>query len=327
MEDILDDAFFSIDQMLNDEGNMADSDSSNEGTHNNVSHEEATYPTSRKQLTISQKEIVDIFLLKLENGEVPRGFLTQQAVKFNVHRSTIQRLFKDIKCQMAVGNVIDVRSKKIGKTGPKPTEYTDEFLQSAPLYKRTTEKSYEAALKISHVTIHKLKKKRRLRTHTSTNHPALTSNHKIARIRWVLSHLLPFEQNGSPKFEDMQQVIHIDEKWFYLNLETRSIYLLPNEPNPYRCQQSKRFKVKGMFMAVIGKPIFDTHGVVVHDGKYGIFPFVYESIAKKKSKNRDAGAVKIKATQNVNREAIRAMLLTNVIPGIKSNGHPICLRT
>ncbi|XP_021773246.1 uncharacterized protein LOC110737179 [Chenopodium quinoa] len=68
---------------------------------------------------------------------------------------------------------------------------------------------------------------------------------------------------------------------------------------------------------MIGKPIFDTHGHVLHDGKYGIFPFVYETIAKKNSKNKEAGTVEIKATQNVNKEAIRAMLLNNVIPAIK----------
>ncbi|XP_021774378.1 uncharacterized protein LOC110738323 [Chenopodium quinoa] len=218
---------------------------------------------------------------------------------------------------MVVGNVIDVRSKKVGKTGRKPTEYTDEFLQSAPLYNSTTERSYGASLKISHVTIHKLKKKGRLKTHTSTNHPALTSNHKIARLKWVLCHLLPAKENGDPQFVDMQQVVHIDKKWFYLNPDTRRFYLLPNESNPYMCQQSKRFKVKGMFMAAIGKPVFDPQGVVLHDGKYGMFPFVYESTAKKKSKNREAGVVETKAIQNVNKEAIRAMLLENVIPAIK----------
>ncbi|XP_021773285.1 uncharacterized protein LOC110737226 [Chenopodium quinoa] len=244
----------------------------------------------------------------------------------NVHEGGMQQhkgqqfrgYSETIKSQMAMGNVIDVRSKKLGKNGPKPKEYTDEFLQSVPLYKRTTERSYGAALKIPHVTIHKLKKQGRRRTHTSTNHPHLTDNHKIARMKWVLSHLMSAEDNGDPKFVDMQQVVHIDEKWFYLNPETRRFYLLPIEANPYMCQQSKRFKVKGMFMAAIGKPIFDHQGAVLHDGKYGIFPFVYESTTKKKSKNREAGVVEIKATQNVNKEAIRAMLLNNVIPGIKA---------
>ncbi|XP_021722427.1 uncharacterized protein LOC110689909 [Chenopodium quinoa] len=137
-------------------------------------------------------------------------------------------------------------------------------------------------------------------------------------MKWVLNHILPATQNRDPKFMDMQQVVHVDEKWFYLNPENRRFYLLPNEPNPYRAQQSKRFKIKGMFMAAIGKPVFSPNGEVLHDGKYGIWPFVYETTANKKSKNRDVGTVEIKATQNVNKEAIRAMLLTNVILGIKA---------
>ncbi|XP_021776443.1 uncharacterized protein LOC110740270 [Chenopodium quinoa] len=170
---------------------------------------------------------------------------------------------------MAEGNVIDVTSKKLGKTGPKPTKYIDEFVQSVPLYKRIAERSYGASLSISHVTIHKLKKKGRLKTHTSTNHPALISNHKVARLKWVLSHLLYVEQNNKPKFEDLQQYLHIDEKW---------------------------------------------QGNVLHDREYGIFPLVYETTAKKKSKNKEAGTVEIKATQNVNKDAIREMILNNVIP-------------
>ncbi|XP_021734679.1 uncharacterized protein LOC110701338 [Chenopodium quinoa] len=171
------------------------------------------------------------------DGELPREILTQQAKKFNVHRSTLSRLFKRIKKQINKGNVIDVRSNKLGRCGPKPTEYSDEFLMSFPLYKRITKRSYAAALKISHVTLHKLGKKGRLRTHTSTNHPSLTSNNMIARIKWALAHINPIPAEGNPKFVNMQQVIHIDEKWFYLNLEERNLYLLLKEKDPYRCQQ------------------------------------------------------------------------------------------
>ncbi|XP_021762524.1 uncharacterized protein LOC110727264 [Chenopodium quinoa] len=119
----------------------------------------------------------------------------------------------------------------------------------------------------------------------------------------------------------MQQVIHIDEKWFYMNPETRQFYLLPKEENPYMCQQSKRYKIKAMFMVMIGKPLYDLIGNMLHDGNYGIFPFTYQQIAKKKSKNRDAGTLETKAVQSVTREEIRKMLLTN-IPAIHMQWHP-----
>ncbi|XP_021717892.1 uncharacterized protein LOC110685668 [Chenopodium quinoa] len=214
---------------------------------------------------------------------------------------------------MAQGNLIDVRTKKYGRTGPKPMEFSDEFLQSVPLHLRKTKRSYAAALKISHVTLHNLKKRGRLKTHTSSNKPALSSDHKVARLKWVLSHINPITGNEDPTFVDMNHVIHIDEKWFYLNPDKRRFYLLPSEEDSYRAIQSRRFKLKAMFMALIGKPLYDTNGELLHNGKYVIFPFTVKELAKKSSKNRAAGTWETKALQNVNREVIRDMLLTKVI--------------
>ncbi|CAO2821336.1 unnamed protein product [Amaranthus hypochondriacus] len=217
-----------------------------------------------------------------------------------------------------MGNTIDVRTKKFGRTGPKPREFSDAFLQSVPLYLRQTEKSYAAALKISHVTLHNLKKKGRLRTHTCSSKPALTSDHKIARMKWVLSHINPITANEDPTFVGMNHVIHIDKKWFYLNPDKRRFYLLPGEEDSYMAQQSKRFKLKAMFMAVIGKPLYDIHRGLIHDGKYGMFPFTVKEVAKKSSKNRAVDTLVTKALQNVNRDVIREMVLTKVIPAIQA---------
>ncbi|XP_021766646.1 uncharacterized protein LOC110731119 [Chenopodium quinoa] len=174
------------------------------------------------------------------------------------------------------------------------------------------------ALNISHVTLHYLKKKGRLRTHTASSKPALTSYHKVVRMKWVLSHINLIQGNENPTFEDMQYTIHIDEKWFYLNPNKRRFYLLPSKEDPYMAQQSRRFKLKVMFMAIIGKPLYGRNGELLYDGKYEIFPFTQQEMAKKSSKNRPAGTLVTKATQNVNREAIRHMLLNKVILAIVS---------
>ncbi|XP_021776080.1 uncharacterized protein LOC110739907 [Chenopodium quinoa] len=280
---------------------------------------QGTQQRQRKQLTMKQRrEIVDSMLVNMHQGNLPRGHLKHLAVNYNVHKSSITRIFSDIKKQMAQGSLIDVRSKKFGRVGRKPKEFSDEFLQSVPLHLRQKERSYAAALKISHVTLHNLKKKGRLRTHTSTNKPALTSDHKVARMKWILSHINPVTSNGEPTFVEMNNVIHMDEKWFYLNPDKRRFYLLPSEEDPYRPIQSTRFKLKATFMGLIGKPLYDTDGGLLHDGKYGIFPFTVKQLAKKSSKNRVAGTWETKAIQNVNREVIRDMLVANVIPAIIS---------
>ncbi|XP_021771693.1 uncharacterized protein LOC110735817 [Chenopodium quinoa] len=221
-----------------------------------------TQVASRKQLTLQKKrEIVDAMLVTMQDGNLPKGHMKQLSIQFRVHKSTISRVFTDIKKQMAQGNTIDVRTKKYGRTGPKPKEFSDEFLQSVPLYLRQTKRRYATALKIFHVTLHNLKKKERLRTHT-----CITAD-------------------GDPTFVDMNHVIHIDEKWFHLNPDKRRFYLNPD-------------------------------GGLLHDGKYGIFPFIVKELAKKSSKIRAACTLVTKALQNVNKDVIREMLLTKVIPAI-----------
>ncbi|XP_021775477.1 uncharacterized protein LOC110739318 [Chenopodium quinoa] len=87
----------------------------------------------------------------------------------------------------------------------------------------------------------------------------------------------------------------MDEKWFYLNPDKRRFYLLPSEEDPYRPIQSKRFKLKAMFMSLIGKALYDRNGGLLHDKKYGMFPFTVKQLAKKSSKNREAGTWETKA--------------------------------
>ncbi|XP_021762241.1 uncharacterized protein LOC110727013 [Chenopodium quinoa] len=164
----------------------------------------------RKQLPMQKKrQIVDAILVKMNNGILPRGHLKQLSTQFNVHKSTITRIFTDIKKQLAEGDLID------------------------------TERSYAGALKISHSTVHNLKRRGRLRTHTACNKPTLSSDHKVARLRWILSHINPFTGNQDPTFVDMRNVIHCDEKWFYLNPDKRRFYLLPSEEDPYMAVQSR----------------------------------------------------------------------------------------
>ncbi|XP_021752512.1 uncharacterized protein LOC110718019 [Chenopodium quinoa] len=211
-------------------------DDANQESQHETDH--GTQGASRKQLTMQQRrQIVDATLLTMQDGQLPKGHRKQLSIQFRVHKSTITRIFIDIKKQMPQGNMIDVRTKKFGRTGPKPREFSDEYLQSVPLYLRQTKRSYAAALKISHVTLHHLKKKGRLRTHTSSNKPALTSDHKVARLKWVMSHINPVTADGDPTFVDMNHVIHIDEKWFFLNPDKRRFYLLPSEEDPYMAQQ------------------------------------------------------------------------------------------
>lgn len=310
-----DDGFFNIDVLLAEEGLLQPSNTETEA--------EPSEKVSRAQLTVGKKRfIIDSLLHMVKDNKLPRGFQKKLADEMGVHKCTISRIFHEILTQTQVGHGIDVRSKKAGRVGRKPYEYSEEFLQSTPLHLRTTLRSFAGHLKVSHASVHRLKKRGLLRSHTSNNHPSVSREHKITRMRWVLGQIIPGTVNSNPIINDMHNVIHIDEKWFYLNPEMRRFYLLPAEDDPYRCTQSKRYKIKAMFMGVISRPIYDGEGKLVFDGKFGIFPFVYKKRAQKSSKNRKAGTLETKAEQNITKEVIRDMLINKVFPAINAKWPP-----
>ncbi|XP_057248284.1 uncharacterized protein LOC104897330 [Beta vulgaris subsp. vulgaris] len=117
----------------------------------------------------------------------------------------------------------------------------------------------------------------------------------------------------------MQNVVHIDEKWFYLSPDMRRFYLLPAEDDPYSCCQSKRFKIKAMFMCATSRPIKDSEGRMIHDGKFGIYPFVEYARAKYSTKNRRAGTMLTKAIESVTLPVMRDMIVNTIIPAIMRN--------
>ena len=74
-----------------------------------------------------------------------------------------------------------------------------------------------------------------------------------------------------PKFIDMYNIVHIDEKWFYITKKTKRYYLLPNENDPHRTCQSKNFIGKVIFLAVMARPRFDDEGKEVFSEKLEYF--------------------------------------------------------
>ncbi|KAK9697940.1 hypothetical protein RND81_08G071200 [Saponaria officinalis] len=99
---------------------------------------------------------------------------------------------------------------------------------------------------------------------------------------------------------------------------TTKFYMLPNEPRPHRACQSKRFISKIMFMEAVARPRYDKDGVVLFDGKIGIFPFIYEAEALRSSKNREKGTLEVKPIESITKEIIKQCLIEKVIPAIKA---------
>ncbi|XP_057248855.1 uncharacterized protein LOC125494680 [Beta vulgaris subsp. vulgaris] len=117
-------------------------------------------------------------------------------------------------------------------------------------------------------------------------------------------------QQGNPQ----QQNTEIEN-----NSRYEKVLLLPAEDDPYSCCQSKRFKIKAMFMCATSRPIKDSEGRMIHDGKFGIYPFVEYARAKYSTKNRRAGTMLTKAIESVTLPVMRDMIVNTIIPAIMRN--------
>ncbi|GAA0165666.1 hypothetical protein LIER_40034 [Lithospermum erythrorhizon] len=79
----------------------------------------------------------------------------------------------------------------------------------------------------------------------------------------------------------MYNVVHIDEKWFYMTRKDENYYLHPREEEPLCTIQSKNFIGKVMFLAAMARPRFENEGNEEFSGKIGIFPFTKTEAARR----------------------------------------------
>ncbi|XP_057251783.1 uncharacterized protein LOC125498548 [Beta vulgaris subsp. vulgaris] len=93
----------------------------------------------------------------------------------------------------------------------------------------------------------------------------------------------------------------------------------PEQQNTEIDHNSKRFKIKAMFMCATSRPIKDSEGRMIHDGKFGIYPFVEYARAKYSTKNRRAGTMLTKAIESVTLPVMRDMIVNTIIPAIMRN--------
>ena len=79
---------------------------------------------------------------------------------------------------------------------------------------------------------------------------------------------------NEPKFIEMDNIIHMDEKFFNLTSKDMKYYMLPEEEDPHRTVHNKNSIGKVMILAAVGRPMYDDAGNCIFDGKIGVWAFV-----------------------------------------------------
>jgi hypothetical protein len=71
---------------------------------------------------------------------------------------------------------------------------------------------------------------------------------------------------NSLKFSEMDNIIHIDEKWFNTTKKNRNFYMLPEDEDPHRTIQNKNAIDILMFLGAIEKTKTDDEGNIIFNG-------------------------------------------------------------
>lgn len=228
-----------------------------------------------KCLTESQRQnIYKALLEKSSNGKMKRNTTAIVAEKFQVNRQAVQRVWKRAKKCRENGIPDDVSSKKSKNCGRKRLQADLSQITSVPLHKRSTIRSLSESIGVNKSTLHRWFKDGQIRRHSNSLKPLLKQANKEERLRWCISMLDPHTLPNDPKFIEMRNIIHSDEKWFNATRKDKKFYLLPEDEDPHKIVQNKNSIQKIMFLSLVTLPWFDDVGNCTFDGKIGIWPFV-----------------------------------------------------
>ncbi|ETV77327.1 hypothetical protein H257_08773 [Aphanomyces astaci] len=227
---------------------------------------------------------------------------------YDVNPTTVWRIFKRGQATKAASGVANVATRIKGNTGRRPTFSPDEVEQRVkciPLHKRQTYRSLAAATGLFVFVLWTYVRKKWMTCRSSWTRPYLKDSQKAARLDFYNAFT-----TGSNNIEDMLNMVHVDEKWFYLTKLRRRFLLWHDEKIMPRHLQSKSHITKVMFLVAVARPREDW------DDEISCWKIVERGPAQRSSHNRPAGTEVLK-TVTVTKDVYRKLLVDFVVPAIK----------
>ena len=139
--------------------------------------------------------------------------------------------------------------------------------------------------------------------------PLFNQQHELLRITFCLTKIDPVTREHDVCF----QLVHVDEKWFYISERELHLYIASGKVVLTRRCQNRNHLIKVMFLAAVARPCSDAEGECIFDGKIDIWPFVERVEAQRTSKNREKGTIETKVVP-VNKIRYRQFMIQKVVP-------------
>ena len=192
---------------------------------------------SYKEMSLEQrKRALGLLLSWLKDGVLLWGSLTIVADETRVAHSTISRLWRQAHgaCEQSLIITPEIASQNNSHANCLKYYHVEfrQGLKEIPWHCRKTYHSTAKAMGVALSTVQRMLLHRDVcHIHTSSLKPMLTEENKMSRMELALSFI---KKNNTSKFENMEDLIHIDEKWFYLTKDGQRFIIAVDEEEPYR---------------------------------------------------------------------------------------------
>ena len=205
------------------------------------------------------KQALGLLLARLKDGVLPWGSFTIVAEEIGVACSTISRLWRQARraCEQSLIITLEIASRNNSRANCLKYSHAvfRQGLKEIPRRHRKTYHSTVKAMGVALSTVQRMLLHRDVcRIHTSSLKPTLTEENKMSRMELALSFV---DKNNTSRFENMEDLIHIDEKWFYLTKDGQRFIIAADEEEPYRHVQHKSFLTKIMFLCAVARPRYN----------------------------------------------------------------------
>ncbi|KAJ0034587.1 hypothetical protein Pint_24912 [Pistacia integerrima] len=132
---------------------------------------------------------------------------------FSIYVRTVHRIWRQVKNS---GMHVDVSHKRTGNCGRKRIQIDLTQFLEIPLRQWTTLDSLACSINMNKTTLFRRLKSGAIRRHSNAIKPILKEENKRSRFQFCISMLDESSIPQDPIFKGMYNIVHIDEKWFYM---------------------------------------------------------------------------------------------------------------
>ena len=142
-----------------------------------------------------------------------------------------------------------------------------------------------------------------------------TDEDKRGRVEWAKGWVRP-SAGGGHKFHHFEDLVHLNEKGFYLCQNGQRYYICDNKDLPVQKVKHKSHIPKVVFLATVARPRYIPNDSRTFTGKIRILPFTDQRQAQCNSRNRAPGTKETKCVE-VNKEIYKWKIIDGVIPAVR----------